>query len=511
MDAAARARALNAGGTEGRFSSCTSEGLDRDPRPAKTRAEVAHPPSPVPPHTASGDMLTASAIAHRPSLSYTRPTTRVIAHRRGPLTVKAYGEPGAMNDDARRRPSIQSMGSADRLEVMRAKPLFTIGLFADAQYADKDDFERPSEPGRVKYFRASATRLADALVDFRAKGESMACIVNLGDLIDGYNDDDVTVPVPTRTGPVPTHLADKSRADMAVMRSVIRAGAGATQVYHCIGNHDCNLPREEVCQTLGNPKNAAYFSVKLPRGWRLLVLDTTEVNPRYETPGSDAQVAGAAFVESAKSKPGKFILIIVWANIMTYGFIYLCIYLFSGGAERVKPWGGGLGETQTQWLRRELEAATARHEKVIVASHIALSPTAARPGMSAWRSDEVSQTLESFDCVKACVAVSFFLIFVWAISMTACFVYRVTIIRAGTAARWYPTVRVSTARSAGFTTSRWRLCSRRRRAARVTRRWRFTIMKCQSSASGKRRAEDCRRVTMVCSPVWRASGNGSAT
>ena len=71
----------------------------------------------------------------------------------------------------------------------------------------------------------------------------------------------------------------------------------------------------------------------------------------------------------------------------------------------MKPWGGGLGETQTQWLRRELEAATARREKVIVASHIALSPTAARPGMSAWRSDEVSQTLESFDCVKVCVAV----------------------------------------------------------------------------------------------------------
>ena len=64
-----------------------------------------------------------------------------------------------------------------------------------------------------------------------------------------------------------------------------------------------------------------------------------------------------------------------------------------------------MGETQTQWLRRELEAATDGREKVIVASHIALSPTAARPGMSAWRSDEVSQTLESFECVKVCVAV----------------------------------------------------------------------------------------------------------
>ena len=62
------------------------------------------------------------------------------------------------------------MGSADRLEVMRAKPLFTIGLFADAQYADKDDHERPSEPGRVKRFRASAERLAEALADFRKRG-----------------------------------------------------------------------------------------------------------------------------------------------------------------------------------------------------------------------------------------------------------------------------------------------------------------------------------------------------
>ena len=47
------------------------------------------------------------------------------------------------------------------------------------------------------------------------------------------------------------------------------------------------------------------------------MLDTTEVNPRYETPGSDAQVAGEAFVEEAKSKPGKFILTIVWTIRMT--------------------------------------------------------------------------------------------------------------------------------------------------------------------------------------------------
>jgi len=325
-------------------------------------------------------MPTASAIAphRRPLLpSFTSRARRVARGRVRGAGPSCYGQPG--NDPGKKRPSIQSMGSADRLEVMRAKPLFTIGLFADAQYADKDDHERPSEPGRVKRFRASADRLAAALADFRSKSESMACVVNLGDLIDGYNDDDVAALVPTRTGPVPAHLAEKSRADLRVMRSVIRRGVGAaTPVYHCVGNHDCNLPREEVCEFLGNPRSAAYFGVKLPRGWRLLVLDTTEVNPRYETPGSEAQALGEAYVKSAKSEPG--------------------------GSERVKPWGGGLGPTQTRWLENELELATERNEKVIVASHCALSRTAARPGMSAWDADAISALLEARECVKVCVA-----------------------------------------------------------------------------------------------------------
>lgn len=330
-------------------------------------------------------MPTASAIAphRRPLLpSFTSRASRVGRGRVRGAGPRCYGQPGERNDPGTFRPSIQSVGSADRLEVMRAKPLFTIGLFADAQYADKDDHERPSEPGRVKRFRASAERLAEALADFRKRGEQMACVVNLGDLIDGYNDDDVAALVPTRTGPVPAHLADKSRADLEVMRAVIRRGvAAATPVYHCVGNHDCNLPREEVCASLGNPDCAAYFGVKLPRGWRLLVLDTTEVNPRYETPGSEAQALGEAYVRGAKSEAGGDKL-----------------------RDEVKPWGGGLGPAQLAWLAKELEAATERNEKVIVASHCALSRTAARPGMSAWDADSISETLESFECVKVCLA-----------------------------------------------------------------------------------------------------------
>ena len=123
-------------------------------------------------------------------------------------------------------------------------------------------------------------------------------------------------------------------------------------MYHCLGNHDLNLPRQEVTKTLRNPGGAAYFSVKLPRKWRLVVLDTTDLNPRYLEPGSVEQAEGEAYVRAAKA---------------------------DGKALDVRPWGGGVGPTQMEWLRQELRQAEEAGERVLVASHNALTSTAARP------------------------------------------------------------------------------------------------------------------------------------
>ena len=94
--------------------------------------------------------------------------------------TRARGGPGGASRDADaddamiprrpRLPAINQPGSAARLEVMRSKPLFTIGLFADAQYADRDDHERECEPGRVKYFREGPARLRAAMRDIRKRG-----------------------------------------------------------------------------------------------------------------------------------------------------------------------------------------------------------------------------------------------------------------------------------------------------------------------------------------------------
>ena len=191
----------------------------------------------------------------------------------------------------------------------------------------------------------------------------MACIVNLGDLVDGVNDDDVHADVPTRRGPVPEHMAERNRVDLERMARVLREGAGSIPVHHCLGNHDLNVPRDECLPALGGPDHRPpYYSVKLPRGWRLIVLDTTDVNPRYADVGAKRRRRARRMSATR-------------------------VQIRRCAAETL---GRGVGPAQFEWLSSELDAAVAAKERVIVASHVALSPTAARPGMAAWNAPDVS-------------------------------------------------------------------------------------------------------------------------
>ena len=105
-----------------------------------------------------------------------------------------------------------------------------------------------------------------------------------------------------------------------------------------------------------------------------MVLDTTEVNPRYLEPGSAEQAAGEAFVRAAAAE----------------------------GRSDVKPWGGGVGPVQLAWLADELRAAEGAGERVLVASHMALCPMAARPGRGGIEKKH-SSDVESKNRVRASV------------------------------------------------------------------------------------------------------------
>ena len=173
-----------------------------------------------------------------------------------------------------------------------------------------------------------------------------------------------------------------------VVDEVVR---GAVPIAHCLGNHDLNVEsRERALEILYGGETSlvsgaktptselSYFSRKLPRGWRLVVLDTTELNPRWAPVGSEAQRRCEAFVEERNDVSGN-------AGLESPDGKRPDAY-----RARLKPWGGGIGETQMEWLRATLASAAENGERVVVASHAPLSRTAARPGMAAWNCDEVA-------------------------------------------------------------------------------------------------------------------------
>jgi len=297
------------------------------------------------------------------------------ARGRATSTSRASVRPqdGAGDDAPPRAPGIQQRGSAERLTNVQGARAFRLGVFADAQYGDKADEERADEKGRVKYFRRGASRLAECYEAFAEHREELSGIINLGDLFDGYNEDDKSTWPVLRT-PMSAELVEKNRRDLSVMSEIQKSAP--SKVHHCIGNHDCSVPRVELLEALGVRDGLSYYSTRLPRRWRLIILDTTDVNPRYMPSARDSEEYrfGMEFVSSK-------------------------------GRHEIAPWGGGIGPTQMQWLRDELESAKANGERVIVASHNALHVRAAREKMSAWNADEVSALFEEYCAtVKICLA-----------------------------------------------------------------------------------------------------------
>ena len=168
----------------------------------------------------------------------------------------------------------------------------------------------------------------------------------------------------------------KNRADLRRMAEVIRENAGplSSRVYHCLGNHDLCVPRAEALELLGQTRLGAYFTAALPRNWRLVVLDTTELNPRFadEVGGREQREMERNILDRMEKK----------ANGGE-----------GGGAEHHALGRGRVGDAGGVVAGR-FGRQRASERRVIVASHCALSRTSARPGMFAWNADEVSEILE---------------------------------------------------------------------------------------------------------------------
>ena len=231
------------------------------------------------------------------------------------------------------------------------------GLCTDVQAA-----ARPSafnSDGNFLRYDESTGMLSEAIDYWRAYPHELSFVLHCGDVVDGRDDEEAT------RSDLDAVLAQFDRLDV--------------DVCHALGNHCVKfLSRPAVMEALkfpSGPEGLAYYVRRLGAGWRLVVLDTTDLSTHGGWPeGSSEAAAGAAYM------------------------------LSHSGEARMKRYNGGVGQKQMVWLAAELASARQAECRVLVVSHHCLAPGACRETHRAWNGDEVVDVLAASGVVSLCLA-----------------------------------------------------------------------------------------------------------
>ena len=186
------------------------------------------------------------------------------------------------------------------------RELFSIGLVADAQYADVPD-------KGTRFYRASIGKLGAAVEHFNRT--DLAFCVHLGDLIDR-----------------------EWRSFDEIMRPL---AASRHRWHQVLGNHDFEVLEAEKPRVPGRLGMKGRHGAFDHDGFRFVVLDTNDLST-YAHPVGAAERA-AAERELTRLQAAK--------------------------VRQAKPWNGGVSAPQLAWLERELAGARSRGQRVIVFAH----------------------------------------------------------------------------------------------------------------------------------------------
>lgn len=139
-----------------------------------------------------------------------------------------------------------------------------------------------------------------------------------------------------------------------------------------LGNHCLDLPKADVMARLRvpSPPPTAHYSAPLAPGWRLLVLDTTEMSGHaQDDAGTPAATEAAAWLAS---------------------------HPLGEANPQASPWNGGITQAQLAWLRDQIAQAAAAGDRVVVAAHHQAGPgPSVRRTHAAWNHGAI------FDAITA--------------------------------------------------------------------------------------------------------------
>lgn len=258
----------------------------------------------------------------------------------------------------------------------------SLGVIADAQYADLPD---GNTEGRTQRYREVPDKLRNALAALRAHEPLLAAVLHLGDTING------------------NELAGQAACDaeFELVAAIFDEQLGEeVPAVHVIGNHCLSVPRATLLQRLRIP--GCYYSRSLGAGWRLVVLDTTELSgcsggyPPGSWQAQEAEVglgsgqdslplvpasASGRLCAQPEAPPPRFMQAFLTAQPM------------SDANPQMSSWNGGISQRQLAWLCDELSAAEAAGERVIACSHHQVGRGAARATHMAWNWRDVQQAL----------------------------------------------------------------------------------------------------------------------
>ncbi|XP_010890158.1 manganese-dependent ADP-ribose/CDP-alcohol diphosphatase isoform X1 [Esox lucius] len=261
------------------------------------------------------------------------------------------------------------------------QPLFTFGIIADIQYADIDDGFNFKHT-RKRYYRNSIRLLRNALERWNTENVKPLFILQLGDIIDGFN-------------------KRYNMSDQSLNTVMKEFDSSPAEVHHVWGNHEFyNFSRDTLLRSVlnssvdfdsggGLPSTGdiyAYHFSPAP-GYRFILLDAYDVSllGREE---SSVQYHQAITLLKAHNKNEDL-------NHPP---------ALTGLEKRFVKFNGGFSQDQLDWLEGVLSSADHKLERVTIVSHLPIHPSSTDPICLAWNYDELLTIIQGHKSVVCFMA-----------------------------------------------------------------------------------------------------------
>ena len=211
---------------------------------------------------------------------------------------------------------------------------FKVGVIADCQYCN-------CEVKWGRYYKKSPQRLKEAVAELNK--DSLAYTIHLGDFIDQK--------IKSLDSILPTWNALQSKK------------------YHVLGNHDFDVGQTNKQKLLNklNIKNRYYSFIE--NDWKFIVLD-----------GNDLSFYGTLTKEKEQQTDSLF------NQLKDKNLTYL------------KKWNGGLSNTQINWIKKELDEAVEKKQKVVFYCHFPIFPI---DNDNLWNRDQFLTVIKPYKNIKA--------------------------------------------------------------------------------------------------------------